>query len=178
MISKTESASIDADVRKFQSFANIMLSAWEQWFALNLEVLRSACSSLSVNSRVMVDEALRTQLAAYEENLERSAEYVRGVNRMCMSTQAALAELNADTVLDSTCSVPAFLDNVAVPAPLATYDVMAAVKSAVDNGGALYERLIQASRDLADSNLSAAARAFQPVRAASRRVARGARNLM
>lgn len=176
-ISKSESSgAADLDARKFQSFANIVLSAWEQWMALNLDTARSLCSSVSVNARAMVDEALRTQMAALEEGIERTADYVAGVSRLGVKAQAELAQLQADTVIESTGSVPAFLENVGSPGPRAAYDVIAVMKSAVGNSSAIYEKLIRTTREMADSNITVATRALAPIRPASRRTAKSAKN--
>lgn len=178
MISSSDSSdAVGLDTRRFQSFANIMLNAWEQWIALNLDTVRSLCVSASVNSRAMVDEALRTQVAAYEEGLERTASYFEALSRLGFRVQTDLAHLQAEAVIESTGSVPSFLDNIGSPSPRTVHGVIAVMKTAVDNGGSIYERFVKTSRELADSNIAVAVRALQPIRTVTRRSVKKPNNL-
>jgi len=149
-------------VRRMQSFAELVLGAWERWMAINLDAARTAYAATSVTARALVDEAVRTQVAAYEEGMDSLADYVRNMNDLCMRTHASMARMNADTMIESTGSMPAFLEQVGTAGPHAAFDAIAMLESAVSNGSAVYEKMLQAGRDMADSNIAAAARAFQP----------------
>lgn len=169
---------ISRDAQLIQSFANAMLNAWEEWVALNLDTMRSLYSSASINTRAVLDDALRTQIAAYEENVERAADYIGSLNQLGLRTHAEVAYLQAEAVIDSTGSVPVLLNTVGAPGPRAAYDAIAVLKAAVGNSNAIYEKLIQTSRDLTDSNLSVAVRAIEPIRTASRRISKSSKNLV
>ena len=167
----------DPGVRRLQSFGDLMLSVWERWIALNLDATRSVYASASVTARSLIDETVRTQVAAYEECGDLVTEYVRNVNYLCANTQATMARINADTMIESTGSMPTFLQQVGAPGPHAAYDVITLLQSAVSNSGAICERMIQTGRDMADSNFAVAAQAFQSVRPAPTRPARSSRKV-
>ncbi len=151
-------------VRTLQSFAELLLSAWERWIAINLDAVRAGSNSASVTLRALLDEALRSQMAAYEESVERTSEYMRSVNHLCLDTQAAMAQFNVDTMMESTSSMPAFLARVGTAAgPQAAHGVLAVMQSAMNNGSMIYERMLQTGRELADSNLAVATHALQPM---------------
>ena len=164
-------------VRRLQSFGELMLDVWQRWIALNLDATRSVYSSASVTARSLIDESVRTHVAATEECSDLMTQYVRNVNALCANTQAAVARINADTMVESTGSVPAFMQQVGTPGPDAAYDVIALLQSAVSNSGAICERMIQTGRDMADSNFAVAAQAFQSVRPAPTRPARSSRKV-
>jgi len=168
---------VDRDAQMLQSFANTMLSAWEEWIALNLDTLRSFYSSASINARAILDDALSTQIAAYEETVERTSDYLDGLSKLGLRTHAEVAHLQAQAVLDSTGSAPGLLSTVGAPGPGAAYDAIAVLRATVGNSNAIYKKLLQTSRELADSNLSVAVRALDPIRSASRRMSNRSKHL-
>jgi hypothetical protein len=156
----------DANIRGFKSLADIALNASERLIALNMDVARSLFSCASLNASPLVGEKINEQIQdrinAQGKTLEQFADYVRGVNDVFARTQTEITDLNAERFAAVAETFQNLLDEAAKSGPTGTSGVIEMFKSAFGNASQTYESLLKASREVAESSVTATATALQP----------------
>jgi hypothetical protein len=145
-----------AGLQTFQQLATIFLGASERLTTLNLDVARiAAADGLPL---LAADYRSQEWARVSSAGIDHAAAYLRGVGAVYAQSQVEVAELGARQVDEMTDALHAMLDRVAEAVSPATADVVAAMKSALDNANTAYDKLLQSTRDLSATTLAAAGR--------------------
>ena len=154
-----------ANIQTFQSYANVVMNAAQRLTALNMETARSMFALASTNSVPLLSEGLREQLlnraAAQNQSMEQAAEYLRSLNEVLLKTQAELGQVSAQRMGESTATLHAMLDTMAKSGPAGTPELVSAFKSALNTASAALEGFLTTTREMTETNLTAAANALQ-----------------
>lgn len=158
----------NANLETLESLADIAFNASEQLLALNLDAVRSLCQFVSANAQPPVlGEDPREQLAgrfdAQGQGVDQATVYVRNINDLCLKVQSEVAELNARRLAQLSETMISAFDALAKTAPAGGADLVAAMKSTLNNANLAYENLIRVGREVTESNWSVASKALQPI---------------
>jgi hypothetical protein len=142
-----------AGLQTFQQLATIFLNASERLTTLNLDA-----------ARIVAADGLPLLAADYRNaewarigsaGIDHGAAYLRALGAVYAQSQVEVAELGARQVDEMTDALHGLLDRVAEAVSPATADVVAAMKSALDNANTAYDSLLQTTRELSKSTLAA-----------------------
>jgi len=148
-----------ANGEAFKSMFEISLGATQKLFELNGELVRSFVQRDGSSSG---DFDFRNQIDLHKRHLERTSEYLRDINDICLSTQAEITKLNtqrADIVMKTLSTQ---LDELAKTNPLDATGFSEMLKSTFAKTGTTYEEMINTARELTESSLTAAMTVLQP----------------
>lgn len=149
-----------AGLQTFQQLATIFLDASERLTTLNLDAVRI----VAADGLPLLAADYRSQEGAQEwarvssAGIDHAAAYLRGLGAVYAQSQVEVAELGARQVDEMTDALHAMLDRVAEAVSPATADVVAAMKSALDNANTAYDKLLQSTRELSATTLASAGR--------------------
>lgn len=161
----------NANLQAFESLADIAFNTSERLLALNGDAARSLCEFASANAQPLVGEDLRDQfndrVSVQGQGVEQMTAYVRNINDLYLQLQSEVAELNARRLADFSQAMISALDALASNSPAGGADFVAAMKSTLNTANRAYENLIKVSREVTESNWTAASRALQPAATAA-----------
>ena len=145
-----------ASLQTFQQLATIFLNASERLTTLNLDAARI----VAADGLPLLAADYRSQEWARigSAGIDHAAAYLRGLGAVYAQSQVEVTELGARQVDEMTDALHALLDRVAETVSPATADVVAAMKSALDNANTAYDSLLQSTRELSANTLEAAGR--------------------
>jgi len=166
----TEAASDNGEALK--AIFDVSLNATQQLVALNGDFVRLfiAGSATPVSGQDM-----HAQMNACTQHIERASEYFRNMNDICIKTQTEIASVNAQRAAEVTQTLVAQIDNLFQGSPMNTSGIVEMLKSTLSNAGTACESIINTSREVAESTLTAATQALQTTANAPRTSARSAR---
>lgn len=165
----TEVASDNGEAAK--AIFEVSLNATQQLLALNGDFVRSfATAKVSPSTLHLHDQA-----TVYVQNFERASEYFRNVTELCSKTQAEIATVSAQRAAEVTQALAAQVDDLFQGSPLHAAGIADALKSTLSSAGTACENIINTSREVAESTMTAATQALQSSANASRTSARSVR---
>jgi len=158
-----------ANGEAFKTMFEVSLGATQKLFELNGELVRSFVQR---DGSSPADFDFRNQIDLHKRHLERTSEYLRDVNDICLSTQAEITKLNTQHADNVIKTISSQLDELAKTNPLDATAFSEMLKSTFAKTGGSYEELINTARELTESSLTAALTVLQPAaRESGRKVA-------
>lgn len=162
-ISEVVTANGDA----FNAIFHIALNTSEQLFALNMNALRSYKAGIAVPKSGNPFEQLTAQSGSPARSLELASDYLRNFSGICIKSQVEIGQITVERTNELAESIGALLDTMARSGPTGSVEAVEQIKSTLSSATEAYERLINASAEIAERSLAAADDAVQPMIAAA-----------
>lgn len=151
------------------SMLDISLGATQKLLELNGEFVLSLARS---DGAMKGDFDFNNPVGLQAQRLERTTEYLRDLNDICLSAQSEIAKLNTQQAENLMQVITTQLDAFAKTDPRNTAAFSEMLKTAFSKTETTYEEMINTTRELTESSLNAALSALQPAaRETSRKVA-------
>lgn len=151
-----EAASANSDA--FKSIYDLTLSATQQVFSLNSDLIRSFTESQAFPKNAA---DFREQASAQAQNFERFSEYFRNVTDIFTKTQVEVFKLGSQNAEEVAKILSADLETLFKSFPVDSSRFAEVLTSALSSATTTYEKFVDTSRQFTESSLLAATQAGQ-----------------
>lgn len=151
-----EAASANSDA--FKSIYDVALSASQQVFSLNSDLIRSFTEGQAFPGNVA---DFREQATAQAQNLERFSEYFRNLTEVLTKTQVEVFKLGSQNAEEVTRILSADIETLFKSFPVDSSRLAEVLTSALSSATTTYEKFVDSSRQFTESSLLAATQAGQ-----------------
>ena len=160
----TEAANANGEA--FRSICDTSLKSVQQLMALNGDFARS----LSENGALPLNGFdLREQMSAHTQRMQRAGEYFRELNEICVKVQGEFARVGTELAAEVGKITAAQIGVLFEASPLAASGFAEVFKSSLKDAASAGERMVNTSREITESSMTAALQALQAAPAESAR---------
>lgn len=153
----TQAASDNSEA--FKSIFDLSLRATQQMVALNGNFVRNFAGAAADPAKLLDFDA---QVSAQAQRLERSTEYLRDMNELCINTQAEIVRQSTQRMREVMDESAEQFASVFSADRFGGSDFAELMRANFHNAGEAFERMLNASREVTESNLAATMTALQP----------------
>lgn len=162
----TQAASDNGEALK--SIFDLSLRATQQMVALNGDFVRTFSGAGAESANVLDFDA---QVSAQAQRLERSTEYFRDMNELCINTQAEIVRQSTQRMREVMDEAAEQFASVFRADRFDGADFAEMMSANLRTAGEAFERMLNTSREVSESNLAATMTALEPAAGSVRRKA-------
>jgi phasin family protein len=164
-ISEVTKASIEAQLARINALNHMTFQSVQKLFDLNINLVKTSMEESAIISRQLMaakdpQEFFSLIAAQAKPNAEKALLYTRHLANIASTAQAEFARTVEEQVSETNRKVSKLVDDAAKNAPPGAENVVALVKSAIDNANSGYEQLTKTTKQATEAfeaTISAAA---------------------
>lgn len=161
-------ASNQATVESLLALANTALASAERVAALNLSTARDALKDSATNAKTLLSvkdpqQALTAQTALVQPAVEKAVAYSKSMLEISSESQQQFAKTLESTFAGYQQHVASLIEQASKAAPAGSEQVIAGIKSAMEQANSAFANLAQMSKQFTDTAQANAAAAMSSI---------------